>query len=84
MSRPKFCLNSINTDDCPCKDCKTDRYPGCHGECSKYIMWNDDHQRKLNSRQKERNITDTYYTGAARRNKQLMQKGAKLGRNKKP
>lgn len=84
MSKPNFHLNNIDTDDCPCKDCGEKRYPGCHSECVDYIMWNDEHQRKLAELQHEKDMDDIYYSGAARRNKQLKVKGVKFGRNKKP
>lgn len=78
MSRPKFALNNINTDDCPCKDCTPDkgkRHSGCHGTCEEYITWDADHQQKLAQRQHIRDMDDVYYSGMFRRNKQLHQKG---------
>lgn len=83
MSRPNFCLNSINTDDCPCKDCTTDRYAGCHSQCNKYIEWNAEHKKKLAVRRHFKDSEDIYYSGASRRNKALSQKGVSFGRNKK-
>ncbi len=82
MSRPKFVLNSVNTDDCPCNGCNPPkRQSGCHGVCNEYIDWDSEHRKKLADRQRVRSINDVYYTGAQRRNKDIMQKGTKLGRN---
>ncbi len=84
MGRPKFCLNSINTDDCPCRFCKTPkRHSGCHSTCEEYISWDDEHKRKLAERQHSKDMDDIYYTGANRRNKALTQKGVSFGRGKK-
>lgn len=84
MSRPKFCFNSVNTDDCPCKLCiPPKRHTGCHGTCEEYISWDDEHKRKLAERYHAKDMDDIYYAGAARRNKQLRQKGVSFGRGKK-
>lgn len=84
MSRPKFCLNSVNTDNCPCRFCTTPkRHTGCHATCDEYIEWNDDHKKKLAERQHKKDMDEIYYNGAARRNAQLKQKGVSFGRRKK-
>lgn len=82
MSRPKFCLNNINTDDCPCRGCGS-RNSGCHSNCDAYIKWNDNHKKKLAEQQHQKDMDDLYYSGATRRNKALTQKGVSFGRNKK-
>lgn len=82
MSRPRFMLNQVNTDDCPCNGCKPPkRNSTCHGCCVEYINWNDKHLKRLAELQHQKDMDDIYYTGARRRNKDMLQKGSKFGRN---
>ena len=78
----KFFVSKANTDDCPCKGCQL-RSAECHSSCKDYLAWSRDHRKKLDSLQKENESLDAYYQGAARRNKQLVQKGVSFGRGRK-
>ena len=39
MNNIKFSPGSVN--DIPCKGECSDRYPGCHAECERYISWKE-------------------------------------------
>ena len=84
MGKPKYSFNNINTEDCPCKGCTPPkRNATCHANCQEYIDWDDKHKEKLAQRQHQKDMDEIYYSGAFRRNRSLMQKGAKFGRGKK-
>lgn len=81
MSRHRLML-TVNADDCPCNGCvPPKRNATCHGSCTEYLTWNDEHLKKLEEVHQQRNITDVYYEGARRRNKDMLQKGSRVGRN---
>ena len=45
----------------PCKDC-TDRYPGCHSKCTKYIKWNMWHIA-IKNKQYQEELPDKIFAG---------------------
>ena len=81
--RPKYVLNEIDTDGCPCEGCVPPvRHSGCHAECSKYIDWDDEHKRLLAEIQHKKDMDDVYSLGVSRRCRNLKRKGLSFGRNK--
>lgn len=80
----KFFVSKAYTDNCPCKGCvPPKRNAECHSNCKDFKIWDQEHRQKLESIRKDKESQDACYQGAARRNKQLTQKGVSFGRGKK-
>ena len=86
MGYPKMVLNVSGSNNCPCKGCTADtgRHAGCHSSCEGYISWKNEHEQQMSTVRKQREFDEVYYSGAARRNSQLKQKGVSFGRGKNP
>lgn len=76
----RIVLNSVNTDNCPCKGC-ADRYAGCHSNCLKYIGWKQDHEAKLQNLREQKQLDKLLFDNQVSRNKKVHQEGGiKYGR----
>jgi len=61
----------MSKNEPPCKDC-ADRTAGCHGTCSRYKDWHEQHvqkQREIRSKQEEENTFRAYKVGVAVQNR---------------
>lgn len=53
-------------ENAPCKDC-TSKYIGCHGECARYIDYQQRREVARRERRKAHDIAEAQYWGERRR-----------------